>query len=96
MLVQEISHARGKSYCSKFCCMYTAKHAMLIRDKYPDIEVSVFYIDVRTPGKNFDEFQRRAVEEYGVNYIRGMVGKVFPDGEKLQVHGMDASIWRYN
>lgn len=80
---------RGKSYCSKFCCMYTAKHAMLIRDKYPDIEVSVFYIDVRTPGKNFDEFQRRAVEEYGVNYIRGMVGKVFPDGDKLQVHGVD-------
>ena len=32
--------------------MYTAKHAMLLRDKYPDIEAYVFYIDVRTPGKN--------------------------------------------
>ncbi|TCO70017.1 CoB--CoM heterodisulfide reductase iron-sulfur subunit A family protein [Marinisporobacter balticus] len=81
---------RGKTYCSKICCMYTAKHAMLIRDKYPDIETYVFYIDVRTPGKNFDEFHRRAVEEYGVNYIKGMVGKIFPDGEKLQVHGVDA------
>ena len=60
---------RGKSYCSKICCMYTAKHAMLIRDKYPDVNVTVFYIDVRTRGKNFDEFYRRAVEEYGVNYI---------------------------
>lgn len=67
---------REKGYCSKICCMYTAKHAMLIRDKYPDVNVHVFYIDVRTPGKNFDEFYRRAVEEYGVDYIKGMVGKV--------------------
>ncbi len=70
---------KGKSYCSKICCMYTAKHAMLIREKYPDTEVYVFYIDVRTPGKSFDEFYRRAVEEYGVNYIKGMVGKVLPE-----------------
>ena len=41
---------RGKPYCSKICCMYTAKHAMLIREKYPDTDVYVFYIDVRTPG----------------------------------------------
>ena len=54
----------GKPYCSKICCMYTAKHAMLVREKYPDTEVYAFYIDVRTPGKNFDEFQRRAVEQY--------------------------------
>ena len=70
---------KGKSYCSKICCMYTAKHAMLIREKYPDTEVYVFYIDVRTPGKNFDEFYRRAVEEYGVHYVKGMVGKVLPE-----------------
>ena len=80
---------KGKEYCSKICCMYTAKHAMLTRDKYPDTEVTVFYIDVRTPGKNFDEFQRRAVEEYGVNYIKGMVGKVTPEGDKLLVRGSD-------
>ena len=80
---------KGKEYCSKICCMYTAKHAMLIRDKYPDTEVYVFYIDVRTPGKNFDEFYRRAVEEYGVHYIKGMVGKVSPEGNKLKVQGSD-------
>ena len=67
------SDDRGKPYCSKICCMYTAKHAMLIRDKYPDTNVTVFYIDVRTPGKNFDEFYRRAVEQYNVNYIKGQV-----------------------
>ena len=82
---------RGKPYCSKICCMYTAKHAMLLKDHYPDMEAYVFYIDVRTPGKNFEEFQRRAVEEYGVHYIKGMVGKIFPNGENLQVNAIDAS-----
>ncbi|MEF2918898.1 MAG: CoB--CoM heterodisulfide reductase iron-sulfur subunit A family protein [Acutalibacteraceae bacterium] len=80
---------KGKEYCSKICCMYTAKHAMLTRDKYPDTDVYVFYIDVRTPGKNFDEFYRRAVEEYGVHYIKGMVGKVSPEGDKLMVQASD-------
>ena len=80
---------KGKEYCSKICCMYTAKHAMLTRDKYPDTDVYVFYIDVRTPGKNFDEFYRRAVEEYGVHYIKGMVGKVVPEGKKLMVQASD-------
>ena len=80
---------KGKEYCSKICCMYTAKHAMLTRDKYPDTDVYVFYIDVRTPGKQFDEFYRRAVEEYGVHYIKGMVGKVSPEGNKLIVQGSD-------
>ena len=84
------SDRRGKPYCSKICCMYTAKHAMLIRDKYPDTNVTVFYIDVRTPGKNFDEFYRRAVEDYGVNYIKGQVGKVAPQPDgSLMVHGVD-------
>jgi len=77
----------GKPYCSKICCMYTAKHAMLIREKYPDTEESVFYIDVRTPGKNYDEFFRRAVEQYGVNYIKGMVGKVYNENGTLMVQG---------
>ena len=80
---------KGKEYCSKICCMYTAKHAMLTRDKYPDTDVYVFYIDVRTPGKSFDEFYRRAVEEYGVHYIKGMVGKVSPEGNKLKVQASD-------
>ncbi|MDY3869078.1 MAG: CoB--CoM heterodisulfide reductase iron-sulfur subunit A family protein, partial [Pyramidobacter sp.] len=81
---------RGKTYCSKVCCMYNAKHAMYIREKYPNTKVTVFYIDVRTPGKSFDEFYRRAVEEYGVNYIRGQVGKVVVDGEgKLTLFASD-------
>lgn len=82
--------SKGKPYCSKICCMYTAKHAMLIREKYPDTEVYVFYIDVRTPGKNFDEFYRRAVEQYNVHYIKGMVGKVTPKSDgKIDVQASD-------
>jgi len=82
--------ATGKSYCSKICCMYTAKHAMLLREKYPDTEVYVFYIDVRTPGKNFDEFYRRATEQYGVKYIKGMVGRVHEhDDGRLLVRASD-------
>ena len=80
---------KGKQYCSKICCMYTAKHAMLVREKYPDVNVHVFYIDARTPGKNFDEFYRRAVEQYDVDYIKGMVGKVEVEGDHLRVQGSD-------
>ena len=81
---------KGHEYCSKICCMYTAKHAILTRDHYPDTNITVFYIDVRTPGKNFDEFYRRAVEQYGVHYIKGQIGKVTPlsDGT-LDVQGSD-------
>ena len=80
---------RDKSYCSKICCMYTAKHAMLIRDHWPDMDVHVFYIDVRTPGKNFDEFYRRAAEEYQVDYRKGQVGKIYEEDGHLMVQGSD-------
>ncbi len=85
----DVENKRGKSYCSKICCMYTAKHAMLIREKYPDTDVYVFYIDVRTPGKNFDEFYRRAVEQYGVHYTKGQVGKVVEENGTLKVQASD-------
>lgn len=81
--------ARGKTYCSKICCMYTAKQAILIKEKYPDTDIYVFYIDVRTPGKNFDEFYRRAAEKYGVKYVKGMVGKVCDENGVLTVKAAD-------
>jgi len=80
---------RGKQYCSKICCMYTAKHAILIKDKYPDIEVNVFYIDMRTPGKAYDEFYIRAQVDFGVRYIKGQVGRVIDMGDYLTVEGVD-------
>lgn len=79
----------GRPYCSGVCCMYIAKQAILTRDHLPDTRVWVFYMDIRAPGKNYDEFVRRAQEEYGVQYIRGRVGKVYPKGDRMVVQGND-------
>lgn len=76
--------------CSGFCCMYTAKQAILTKDHIPDSQSFVFYMDIRAPGKGYDEFTRRAIEEYGTEYIRGRVSKIYPDGTgKLIVRGAD-------
>lgn len=82
--------AKGNPYCAKICCMYTAKHAILLSEKVPGAKAYVFYIDVRTPGKDYEEFYTRAYEEYGASYIKGNVSKVFPDGDKLIVRSVDA------
>ncbi|NLI31717.1 MAG: CoB--CoM heterodisulfide reductase iron-sulfur subunit A family protein [Deltaproteobacteria bacterium] len=79
----------GRPYCSGICCMYIAKQAILTKDHLPDSNCYVFYMDIRSPGKNYDEFVRRAQEEYGVQYIRGRVGKVYPRGDRLVVQGAD-------
>ncbi len=78
-----------RPYCSGVCCMYQAKQAILTRDHLPDSNCYVFYIDIRSPGKGYDEFVRRAQEEYGVQYIRGRVGKVYPRGDRMVVQGAD-------
>ncbi|TET25397.1 MAG: CoB--CoM heterodisulfide reductase iron-sulfur subunit A family protein [Candidatus Aminicenantes bacterium] len=79
-------------YCSKICCMYTAKHAMLYKHHVHDGQAYVFYIDIRSGGKGYEEFVQRAVEEDGVLYIRGKVSKVFEDKGKLKVWGVDTLI----
>jgi len=76
-------------YCSKICCMYTTKHAMLYKHRVPDGNAIVFYIDVRTGGKKFEEFYQRAIDEDDVLYIRGKVSKVFQEGDKVIVWGVD-------
>ncbi len=81
--------AKGIEYCSKICCMYTAKHAMLYRHKVPDGDATVFYMDIRAAGKGYDEFVRRAIEDDEVRYIRGRVSRVFERQGKLVVKGAD-------
>jgi heterodisulfide reductase subunit A len=81
--------AKGISYCSKICCMYTGKHAMLYKHKVHDGNAHVFYMDIRSAGKNYDEFVRRAIEEDYVNYIRGRVSTVYERDGKLIVKGVD-------
>ncbi|UWG98806.1 CoB--CoM heterodisulfide reductase iron-sulfur subunit A family protein [Dehalobacter sp. DCM] len=84
--------AKGKSYCSKTCCMYTAKHATLVSEKIKDAKVYIFYMDVRTAGKGYDEFYNRTRENYNANYIRGRVSKIYQSGDKLIVRGEDTLI----
>ena len=80
----------GRPYCSGFCCMYTAKQAILTKDHIPGAQTFVFYMDIRAPGKMYDEFVRRASEEYGTEYIRGRVSQIYPDGQgRLVVKGAD-------
>ncbi|MFO7981319.1 MAG: CoB--CoM heterodisulfide reductase iron-sulfur subunit A family protein [Candidatus Aminicenantes bacterium] len=78
-----------KPYCSKICCMYTAKHALLYKEHVPDGQAYVFYIDIRSGGKNYEEFVQRAVEDEGVVYLRGKVSKVFQNNGKITVWGVD-------
>jgi heterodisulfide reductase subunit A len=81
-------NTKGKSYCSRACCMYTAKHAMQVVDKITDGEAYVFYMDVRTAGKGYDEFYQRALSK-GVQYIRGRVSKIYPRGGRLVLKSED-------
>ncbi len=77
-------------YCSKICCMYTAKQAMMFKSKVPDGKAYIFYIDVRTAGKGYEEFYRKVQEIMGITYIRGRVGKVWEDKDgSLIVTGVD-------
>ena len=80
---------RGVPYCSKICCMYTAKHAMLYKHSVPDGNAYVFYIDIRAGGKGYEEFVTRATEEAGVVYLRGKVSKIVPQDGRLMVWGAD-------
>lgn len=81
-------------YCSNFCCMYTLKHVVQLKEKYKeDVEVYVFYMDMRTNFKGFEEFYQRA-RELGVNFIRGRVSRILevPETKNLIIHAEDANL----
>jgi heterodisulfide reductase subunit A len=83
----------GVPYCSRICCMYTAKHAHLVRDKLPDARITVFYMDVRAFGKGYEEFYDRVKHER-VMYRRGEPSEVFKRGDKLVVRAEDTMLRR--
>ncbi|NQT46889.1 MAG: CoB--CoM heterodisulfide reductase iron-sulfur subunit A family protein, partial [Candidatus Omnitrophica bacterium] len=80
---------KGLSYCSRVCCMYTAKHALLLKEHNKDAQAYVFYIDIRAAGKNYEEFVKKVQDEYGAAYLRGRVSRIFKKGDKLIVRGAD-------
>ena len=80
--------AKGRAYCSRACCMYGAKHAHQYLDKVPDGKCYVFYMDVRTPGRRYDEFYMQSKND-GAVYLRGRVSKIYQEGDHLVVLGTD-------
>jgi heterodisulfide reductase subunit A len=80
---------KGIPYCSKICCMYTAKHALLYKHNVHDGQPIVFYMDIRAGGKGYEEFVQRAIEDESILYVRGRVARIFKDGNKMMVWGAD-------
>jgi heterodisulfide reductase subunit A len=80
---------RGVPYCSKVCCMVVAKQAMLYKQLVPDGQAYVFYIDIRSAGKGYEEYVRRAMEDFGVLYLRGKVSEVRREEQGGRVSGSD-------
>ena len=69
------SARKGSNYCSNVCCMNTIKSTLMLKEHYPDIDIKVFYIDIRAFGKGFEDLYRRS-RRLGVQYLRGLPGKV--------------------
>ena len=80
---------RGVPYCSKVCCMVVAKQAMMFKDRVPEGQSYVFYIDIRSAGKGYDEYVQQAMEEHNILYLRGKVSKIFHSGDRVVVWGAD-------
>jgi heterodisulfide reductase subunit A len=83
----------GVAYCSKVCCMVVAKQAMLYRQRVPQGQAYVFYIDIRSAGKGYDEFVQRVMTDFQVLYLRGKVSKIYQEKDekssKVIVWGTD-------
>ncbi len=75
------SSLKGAAYCSNICCMNTIKSTLVIKEHYPDIEIKVFYIDIRAFGKGFEDLFTRS-RKSGTHYIRGLPGTVDELGDK--------------
>ena len=72
----------GCTSCSAVCCMYAIKNAMLIKEKYPDCNVTILYMDIRAYGKGYQEYYDRA-EALGVNFVRGLPGDLYSGDGKV-------------
>jgi heterodisulfide reductase subunit A len=80
---------RYMPYCSRVCCMYTAKHAAIYKEQVPDGQPYVFYMDIRSDCKGYEEFLQKTIEEKKILYLRGRVSRVFQDDGKVRILGVD-------
>ena len=63
-------------YCSYICCMASLKHATYLREQYPDAEITIYYIDIRTPGQRYEKFYNKLKEDKKVFFVKGKVAEV--------------------
>ncbi len=90
--------SRDKRYnqsCSNFCCMYAIKNALLLKQMLPDMDISIYYIDIRTPSKGYEEFYDRA-REAGIKFIQGRPAEITedPDSHQLFIKSEDITLGR--
>ncbi len=71
-------------YCSSVCCMYAIKEAMVAKEHDPEVDITIYYMDIRTQGKEFDKAQQRA-ESMGIKFVRAKVGDITPWNNRLQL-----------
>jgi heterodisulfide reductase subunit A len=76
----------GVSYCSRVCCMYSIKQAMLLSGSLPLADITIYYMDIRAFGKGYEQFFQNA-KAMGISFVRGKVARIDPvDGGDLSVH----------
>jgi heterodisulfide reductase subunit A len=80
---------RYMPYCSRVCCMVTAKQATLYKKQVPDGQPYIFYMDIRSDSKGYEEFVQKTIEENGLLYLRGRVSRIFQEDGKVKVLGVD-------
>ncbi len=75
----------GNNYCSSACCMYAIKEAIIAKEHNPTLQCTIFFMDVRAYGKEFDAYYNRAEEEYGVTFVRSRVPRIeeIPESQNL-------------
>jgi len=66
----------GNNYCSSACCMYAIKEAVIAREHNPNLHCTVFFMDIRAYGKEFDAYYSRAEKEYGVRFVRSRISNI--------------------
>ncbi|BAP62974.1 CoB--CoM heterodisulfide reductase iron-sulfur subunit A family protein [Methanococcus maripaludis] len=81
----------GKKYCSNVCCMYAMKNSQLIKEKAPETDIDIYYMDIRAFGKGYEEFYERSSKQYGIKFIRGRPAQVLdnPEGDSPIIRSED-------
>jgi heterodisulfide reductase subunit A-like polyferredoxin len=89
---RDMSGDGGNEYCSSVCCMYSIKEAVIAKEHHHEVEPTIFYMDIRAHGKDFDAYYERAKKEYGVRFIRSMISRVAekPKTKNLSITYIDS------